>query len=190
MQCPRCNSDRIQRGFKDRSLLLRFSGAQELLCNNCGLEFKGFKWAAAVKRVPAARNGSELNRRRAPRYGAHLPATIRLVDPVADDTPSLSTAVRGHCQTISSLGMGLSFAGSRIDPARLGEPGRHLLVVINLPSGAVEALVKTVTHERNETPSGSANWFVGGSIVQISEPDRARLSSYLNKRGVEDPLTT
>ena len=45
--------------------------------------------------------------------------------------------------------------------------------------------MKTVTHERIENPDGPANWFVGASLVQISEADRSRLSSYLDRRSLQ-----
>ncbi|HLN97873.1 MAG TPA: hypothetical protein VK208_05370, partial [Pyrinomonadaceae bacterium] len=57
-----------------------------------------------------------------------------------------------------------------------------------LPGGAVETLVKTVTHERIKNSDGPANWFVGASIVQISEADRSQLSAYLDKRSRDTPL--
>lgn len=182
MECPRCKSTRIQRGYNDPQIFLRIGGAQELLCNNCGLEFKSFKWAATFKRVAARRKESDQNRRRAPRYKVHLPVTIRLVDPAQNNETSLSPMVRGHCQTINSLGMALSFVGSHFDRAELEKPGRFLLVVVSLPSGAVETLVKTITAERIENSEGPANWFVGASLVQISDADRKLLTTYLDKR--------
>jgi len=65
MWCPRCKSSRIQRGYNNTLILLRLAGLHELLCNNCGLEFKGldplgkigqgsFK-AAGIGCQPAAR---------------------------------------------------------------------------------------------------------------------------------------
>ena len=185
MECPRCKSTRIQRGYNDPQILLRSGGAQELLCNNCGFEFKRFKWAANFKRVAATRKESDRNLRRAPRYKVHLPVTIRLVDQKANNETSLSPIVRGHCQTISSIGMALSFVGSRFDRAELEKPDRLLLVVVSLPSGAVEALVKTVTAERIENSDGPANWFVGASLVQMSDADRSLLAAYLDKRTQE-----
>jgi hypothetical protein len=185
MQCPRCQSTRIQRGYDDAPMLFRLGGRRELLCNNCGLEFQSFGWSAKFKRVPGKRDESNPSRRRAPRYRAHLPATIRLVDVGANNEPSFSLSVRGHCQTISSLGMALSFVGSRFDPAEFAQVGRLLLVVISLPGSAIEALVKTITHDRIENSDGPANWFVGTSIVQISEADRSQLLNYLDRRSRE-----
>jgi hypothetical protein len=166
-------------------VLLRLGGGHELLCNNCGLEFKAFKWAADFERAPGKVKSSMGNRRRAPRYSVHLPTTIRLVKRNAQGELLYSLPVRGHCQTISSLGMALSFVGSRIDPSEFKNTGRHLQVVISLPSGALQAVVKTVTHDRTESAEGLANWFIGSSIVQISDADRERLLSYLEKRSRE-----
>jgi hypothetical protein len=185
MQCPRCQSTRIQRGYDETPILLRLVGRHDLLCNNCGFEFKGFKWSATFKRVRVKTKDSDRGRRRAPRYSAHLPVTIRLVDVGTNNEPSFSPAVRGHCQTISSLGMGLSFVGSRIDPAEFATVGRLLLVVISLSGSALEAVVKTVTHDRIENRDGPAIWFVGTSIVQMSETDRSQLLSYLERRSSE-----
>lgn len=81
--------------------------------------------------------------------------------------------------------MALSFVGSRFDRAELEKPDRLLLVVVSLPSGAVEALVKTVTAERIENSDGPANWFVGASLVQMSDADRSLLAAYLDKRTQE-----
>ncbi len=182
MECPRCSSTRIQHGSNDPRILLRLGGAHELLCNNCGLVFKGFTWAAKFKRIASRIKESNQNRRRAPRYKAHLPATIRLVDKKENSEPSFSPSVQGHCQTISSLGMAVSFVGSRFDPAEITKNGRLLLVVVTLPAGAVEALVKTVTHERIENPKGPANWFLGTALVEISKSDRSLLSNYLENK--------
>ena len=185
MRCPRCDSTRIQRGYKDTSVVVRIAGRHELLCNNCGLEFTGHKWSGVFHRVPGKAAGPNITRRRAPRYKVHLPVTIRLVNTETNDQPSFSTAVRGHCQTLSSLGMALSFVGSRLDPREFAKPGRLLLVVINLAGSAIEVVVKTITHDRIENKHGPASWFVGTSIVQISEADRAQLLSYLERRSRE-----
>ena len=42
MRCPRCESERIQRDHNEAPVVLRVIGLHKLLCNNCGLVFKGF----------------------------------------------------------------------------------------------------------------------------------------------------
>ncbi len=191
MQCPRCTSLRIQRGYKDRSILARLAGGDEFLCNNCGLEFKSFDFSGKVQRAPATETESLANRRRAPRYKVHLPARISLAEKDAvTGKLLLSKESMGHCVTISKLGLALSFIGSRFEEEKFVKTGRLLLVAITLPNGPVDAVVTTVTHDRVGTGGATASWLVRASITQMSEGDKARLLSYLDKRGNETPLFT
>ena len=80
MWCPRCKSSRIQRGYDETLMVLQIAGLHELLCNNCGLEFKGFDPLRRLPRAPTKRKRFELNQRCFPRYKVHLPATISLVE--------------------------------------------------------------------------------------------------------------
>lgn len=190
MQCPRCGSSRIQIGYKDRSILARLAGVDEFLCNNCGLEFRGVDSSGKLQRAPAKETESLPNRRRAPRYKAHLPVTIRLAEKnAATGKLVLSKASRGHCVTISKLGLELSFIGSRFEEEEFVHTGRLLFVTITLPNGPVDAVVTTITHDR-VGEGRTARWLVRASITQMSEGDTARLLSYLDKRGNEEPLFT
>ena len=59
--CPKCQSSRIRRGYRDTPLLLRAIGIYSLLCDNCNLLFKGF----AVPGTVPARGSSRRKKRRA-----------------------------------------------------------------------------------------------------------------------------
>lgn len=191
MQCPRCKSLRIQLGYKERSILALLAGGDEFLCNNCGLEFRGFDLSGEVQRVPAKKAESLPIRRRAPRYKAHLPAAISLAERDAvTGKLKFSKVSRGHCITISKLGMALTFIGSRFKEEEIAQTGRLLFVTITLPKGAIDAVVTTVTHERVGTEEGTGSWFVQASITHMSDGDTARLLSYLDKRVNEAPLFT
>src|SRR5688500_9784420 len=110
IKCPRCESLRIQLGYKKRSLLARLAGKDEFLCNNCGLEFKSVDSSGKVKRKPSSAVDQSANRRRAPRYKSRLAASISLAEKDADSGKLLlSKKSRGRCETISSVGMSLSF---------------------------------------------------------------------------------
>jgi hypothetical protein len=186
MQCPRCKSSRIQLGYKAKSLLSRLAGNDEFLCNNCSLEFKSFDSSGKVKRKPSsAIDASLANRRRAPRYQARLAASISLAekDSVTGKL-ELSKTSRGRCETISKVGMALSFTGSQFTAADL-RSGHLLFVTVTLPNGPVDAVVKIATHDRIGKDERAASWFVRGSIVQMNDGDTARLLSYLEKRGNE-----
>lgn len=188
MWCPRCKSTRIQRGYRVSSFVLQMAGMHELLCNNCGLEFKGFDPLRKLERKPAARQKVAANTRRFARFKVHLPATIALVERNALSWDvSYSKPSRGHCETISQGGMALSFVGSRFSEQQLTRPGCPLYVTVNLPGGVIAAVLATVTCERAGS-NGQATWFVGAKVTQMSDTDSSRLSVYLEKRAQAEPF--
>src|ERR1041384_7694657 len=149
MQCPRCKSERIQRDYDDAVFFLRMVGMHKLLCNNCGLVFKAFDPLGTQKRAPSDTNKRVRNRRRGPRFNAHLPTAISLIDGKAQTGKvSYSQPSRGQCETISKFGMKLSLAGTRFSEAELSQLGRLLFVRIDLPDGPIESVVKIVNSER------------------------------------------
>jgi hypothetical protein len=188
MQCTRCKSSRIQRDFDDTAIPLRLVGVHKLLCNNCGLVFNGFDPLGKFKQAVPDEGGKVANRRRGPRFYAHLPASIALVEEdVATGKGSYSQASRGHCEAISEFGMGLSFVGSRFAEAELSRNGRLLFIQINLPEAVIEAVVAIVTHERIGE-EGNLRWYLGVSIQQISDEDAARLAAYIAARAESAPV--
>ena len=149
LQCPRCKSERIQRDYDDAVVFLRMFGLHKLLCNNCGLVFKGFDPLGTHQRAPSDKEKQVRNRRRGPRFYAHLPTAISLIDGnVQVGKVSYSQPSRGHCETISKFGMSLSLVGTRFPEAELSRIGRLLFVRVDLPEGPIEAVVTIVTSER------------------------------------------
>jgi len=186
MQCPRCHSDRIQRDYDDSIIFLRAVGMHKLLCNNCGLVFKGFDPQGKVQRAPTTAKQSKdvqvRNRRRGPRFNVHLAAAISLIEGGAQSGKvSYSQPSRGHCEAISEYGMLLSLVGTRFGDDDLSRPGRLLFVRIDLPDAPIEAVVATVNHER--TGEGQKRkWLLGVKIHQIADPDNETLAAYIAKR--------
>src|SRR6185295_9230748 len=134
MRCPRCKSSRIQRDFDDANVALRVIRVHKLLCNNCGLVFKGFDRLRTLRRAPTKYAARENNRRSAPRYSAHLPAAISLIEgDAAAGKTSYSRPSAGHCEAISKSGMTLSLVGTRFSDEELSRVGRLLLVRLDLP---------------------------------------------------------
>ena len=164
---------------------------QKLLCNNCGLVFKAFDPLGSQKRAPSEKDNQKQgrNRRGAPRYYAHLPAAISLIDEKAKDggKASYSQPSRGHCETISKFGMRLSLVGTRFTEAELSQSGRLLFVRIDLPEGPIEAVVSIVSSERGGEAT-KKRWTLGAKIQQMSDADRERLTSYLAKRAKDEPV--
>jgi hypothetical protein len=183
MRCPRCNSSRIQRGYNAVAVLSRLVGMHELLCNNCNLEFKSIDLFKRFKRARSAEKEPSYNRRRAPRYQAHLPATIHLAEKNSDaGKVSYSRSSRGHCEVIGKFGVALAFVGTRFAEEEVGRVGRLLFVTIDLPNGRIEALVTILTYHRTGSEEGKGHWLVGGAFSNINEENLAILAAYLAKR--------
>ena len=186
MECPRCQSERIQRDIDDSSLFLRAVGRHKLLCNNCGLVFKGFDLQGKFQRAPPSAEGPKeeirgSNRRRGPRVHAHLPAAISLIEgDVQVGKASYSQPSRGHCESISDFGMLLSLVGTRFSEIDLSQTGRMLFVGVDLPNGQIEAVVRIVNHERHT--EGQKRWLLGVQTHQMSDADKELLSAYLERR--------
>ena len=188
MECPRCKSERIQRDYDDAVFFIRMFGLHKLLCNNCGLVFKGFDPLRTHQREPSEKKKQARNRRRAPRYYAHLPSAISLIDGnVQTGKASYSQPSRGHCETISKFGMRLSLVGSRFSETDLSRIGQLLFVRVDLPDGSIEAVVAIVSCAR-AGEDAKKKWVLGANIHQMSDADRERLALYLDKRAVEQPV--
>ena len=186
--CPRCKSERIQRDYDDAVLLLRMVGMHKLLCNNCGLVFKGFDPLGSRQRAPSSQKNDFRNRRRGPRFYAHLPSAISLIDGNAQvGKVSYSQPSRGHCETIGKFGMRLSLVGTRFSEADLSTMGRLLFVRVDLPDGPIEAVVKIVGSER-VGEDAKKKWLLAVNIHQMTEADLERLDDYLEKRFKNDPV--
>lgn len=188
MWCPRCKSTRLQRGYKDSSIVFQMAGLHELLCNNCGLEFKGFDPLRRLTRAPTKRTKKRSNDRRFPRYKVHLPATISLVErnPVTWEV-TYSGAARGHCETISQGGMALAFVGSRFREDQLTRPGCPLYVTVSLPATVIAAVLSVITCERAGSKKQGL-WLVGAAITQMSDADASKLTAFLEKRAKSEPM--
>ena len=163
-------------------------GMHNLLCNNCGLVFKGFDPLGAHQCAPLDDAKPDSNKRRGPRFYAHLPTAISLIDGDArGGKVSYSQPSRGHCEAIGTFGMRLSLVGTRFPEAELSRIGRLLFIRIDLPQGPTEAVVAIVTSDR-AGEEGKKKWILGVKIHQISDADRERLTTYLEKRAKGETL--
>lgn len=188
MRCPRCKSERIQRDYDDAVAVLRLIGLHKLLCNSCGLVFKGFDPLRTVQREAVQEKGKGSNRRRVPRYNAHLPAAISLVDDkVQVGKVSYSEPSRGHCESISKFGMSLSLIGARFTEGELSRVGRLLFVRVDLPEGPIEAVVALLKHNRSGD-GVKKKWSLAVRIHQMSDDDTERLENYLKTRATSRPV--
>jgi rubredoxin len=188
MECPKCQSPRIQRDYDDATLLVRLVGRHRLLCNNCGFVFSGFDPLGKVTRTPKTEYRELPNRRKAPRYHAHLPTAISLIEGnFKSGKVSYSEPSRGHCETISKFGMGISLVGARFPEHELTRIGRLLFVRVDLPAGSIEAVVSVLNYRRVGEEL-KRKWSLGVSIYQMAEADSERLAKYLEERAQSEPV--
>ena len=169
-------------------MVLRLIGLHKLLCNNCGLVFKGFDPLRTVQREAKEDKSKGRNRRRGPRYNVHLPAAISLVDDKKHvGKVTYSEPARGHCESISKFGMSLSLAGTRFTEGELSRIGRLMFVRVDLPDGPIEAVVALVSHDRAGYERRK-KWSLGVRIHQMSDEHRDDLENYLKTRADSRPV--
>ena len=186
MRCPRCDSHRIQRDYEDARALMGLFGVRKLLCNTCGHVFHGFDPLGRHNRAPVKQEDQSHNRRQNPRFPAHLPTDISLIlGTPADGKVTYSEPSKGHCDSISKIGMGLSLVGSRFLEEDLSRMGRLLFIRTHLPQTTIEAVVSILSSRRT---AENKKWFIGVKLQQISDSDKASLVSYLKQRAEERPL--
>ncbi len=58
-RCPRCNSNRVRRGYRPTPLLSKLIFRYNLLCDNCNWEFKGFAIPGTVSTKPTKKPKKE-----------------------------------------------------------------------------------------------------------------------------------
>lgn len=161
-------------------MALHLVGLRRLLCNKCGLEFTGLDPLGKVERSPQFELDTTSTRRRFPRYAVHLPATIHLAaKDVETGKISYSRSSRGHCESISKCGVGLSFVGTKFSEEEVSRAGQLLFVTITLPNGPIDALVSIISHERFGPTQNKR--LVTASVSNMNETDTARLNEYLER---------
>src|SRR4029453_7665448 len=187
MRCRRCDSPQIQRDYDDATVLITLVGMRRLLCNTCGHVFNGFLPFNICNRNPVKADAGFSNRRAIARYSAHLPASISLINGTSSDggIVTYTEPSKGHCETISKNGMGISLVGSRFPSEELSQRGRLLFVRVDLPASTMEGVVSILSHERT---TEKKKWFLAVKIHQISDLDKGKLMSYLAERSTARPL--
>lgn len=176
--CPRCQSLRLQLGFKDSPLALRVVGVQELMCNNCNLEFRGVVLFGRLARARDTEPERVVNRRRAPRFNVKIPVAVAAV--IKDAVYSgvkYSPVMRGHTRDLSGIGAAVVLPGCRIGEYDLTAPGQGLWLKLQLPAGPVVIRAACVRHEQLQAADGKL--LIGAHIRKIGERDAARLQDYL-----------
>lgn len=58
-RCPKCDSNRVRRGYRPTPMLMRMVGRYHLLCDNCNWEFTGFAVPGTTSSKPTKRPRTE-----------------------------------------------------------------------------------------------------------------------------------
>lgn len=188
LRCPKCGSARVQRGFDDPSFLLRLLGVHELLCNNCGNEFRGFALPGTVKRsrgvkIELSRHLPSDQRRRALRTIARLP--VQLIGSgtasaedliVRAPVPAVET---GHTRDLSEIGLATVFPDAKFSDREFQGMRRRLHLSLQLPERPIRVFATAVRYEYREKGADDEGWLIGARITKMSQEDRMKLVDYL-----------
>src|SRR5258708_18354087 len=156
--CPRCKSARVQLGYEHTTFSQRVLGVNELLCNNCGLTFKGFAVPGSVKRAPSEKKELAGNRQLAPRYKVKFPVSMTIpdTDPFGLD-PKGPPRLEGQTRDISRIGLAVVVSDAQRAGYNFSSAMHRLVVNVSLPNGGVEMRAAPVSHERPNLQQAGAD---------------------------------
>lgn len=121
-----------------------------------------------------------LNRRSSPRYPVRLQTSISL----ADEESGLGHSNRppvipGETKDISREGVALIVPSLRTDRHDLTRLEHLWRIVIGLPSGYVQIVVRLMRFQRFRGDEAQTGYLIGVRIEEISEADRVLLNDYV-----------
>lgn len=125
------------------------------------------------------------NRRRAPRYAAHLEVGLALSVSVSNTKSRARDAdqplkLAGYTRDISSTGLALIVPAIRIGGQYITGENRTLDIIIKLPSGSTIKITATpVRYSPLEADGRDTGYLIGAQIVHMSDEDRTRFEAYL-----------
>ena len=181
--CPRCRSPRIQRGYNPSPALLRVLCVDELLCNNCSLEFRGFALPGLIKRTPSGRRERPGNRQQSPRFKARLPLSVAVVEGAPYEDGSYSEAIPGCTRDLSKNGLAFVLPVGRIGRFDLADPGLRLWLQLDLPVGMINLRAAPARCQKLGDEEAETDWLIGVRITKISDGNRNLLEQYLSTLG-------
>ncbi|HVF50851.1 MAG TPA: hypothetical protein VNA19_12235 [Pyrinomonadaceae bacterium] len=128
-------------------------------------------------------NRSPDERRRARRFDAQLPVRLKgiLVYSAGTSDSSSGNMLRVLCQTrdISARGLSLAVPAAQIDAASLPRESCRMLVILEIPTGAVALEAAPVHYKLIAEAHDASVYLIGASIEHISPADHARYLEYL-----------
>ena len=92
--------------------------------------------------------------------------------------------IKGHTRDISANGLSLNLPQVHLDGHHLAAEQRELELKLELPDGPTSMLVIPRRYERLDEAELGCSYLIGVRIVQITDEDRRRYSSFI-ARGLE-----
>lgn len=117
------------------------------------------------------------DRRRSPRFGVRLTATVSLFDLLAPSP--WSKPIAGLTRDISEGGLGLILPAIRIGDRYLVGQDQALSIILKLPEGNARIYATPARYEKLEQGQPDVGFFVGVRITSMDEKDRALFDEYL-----------
>jgi len=124
------------------------------------------------------------NRRRAPRYLAHLEAGLAL----SISLPHANTGgqvtgqalkLEGYTRDISATGLALVVPSIRIGGQYVTGENRTLEIILKLPTSMIKVRATPVRYSPLEEDAAGTGYLIGVQIVSMSNEDRTRFDAYL-----------
>ena len=133
------------------------------------------------------------NRRRAPRYVAHLEAGLALsvsvpsskVSPEEAERLGRSLKLAGYTRDISTTGIALIVPSIRVGGQYITGENRTLQIILKLPTGAVEIYGTPVRYSPLDEGGADTGYIIGVQITTMSEQDRSLFNAYIESIKME-----
>ena len=131
------------------------------------------------------------NRRVAPRYVTHLEVGLALnvtlpgVGAGARKDDGQPVRLAGYTRDISASGLALIVPSIRVGGQYVTGENRRLRIMLKLPTGPIEIHATPVRYSPLDDDAVDTGYLVGVQIVSMSDEDRARFNSYLEKMKTE-----
>ena len=127
------------------------------------------------------------NRRRAPRFVAHLEAGLALsvsmpsakVSAEQAQATGRSLKLAGYTRDISATGLAIIVPSIRVGGQYITGENRTLQIMLKLPTGSVKIHGTPVRYSPLEEEGADTGYIIGVSITSMSDQDRARFNAYI-----------